>query len=241
MNFDIVVPLWNEEKNIPHLIKMFEESNLQGLGLKNIILVDNGSVDKTTDLAESAAAQNSMFKFIRLNENVNYGGGIVEGLKICESDFVGHVPGDLQVTADDIEKVWKRTKQLVKENSSSMLLVKGYRSVRKDGWNTRIASFVYTLLAMLVLRIYIKDVNGLPKIYNREILNILPSQKIKTFVLDAQIIHAAKRSKWVVDEVAVTFHARREGVSTWSKKRLPVYLESIRLLFKVKKLWSLKS
>jgi hypothetical protein len=93
---------------------------------------------------------------------------------------------------------------------------------------------VYTGIANLILGIRVQDVNGLPKAFHRSLLSHLPEERMKTFVLDAQIIYVARKIGWAVEEVDVTFHARRAGVSSWSGKRIKTYLRSIRQLWRVR-------
>jgi hypothetical protein len=54
------------------------------------------------------------------------------------------------------------------------------------------------------------------------------------FVLDAQLMYCARRSGWDIDEIDVTFHRRASGVSSWSGRRVRVYLRSLRDLVRVR-------
>jgi hypothetical protein len=61
---------------------------------------------------------------------------------------------------------------------------------------------------------------------------------MKTFVFDAQLLYAARRNHWAIVEVPVTFHARRVGVSSWSRKRLSVYWTTIKQMLRLKSLYN---
>lgn len=232
----IVIPLWNEEKNIVPLIEMFEKSELHKLGLRELILVNNGSLDKTGSLIDELAKQVPWIVPIHLSQNLNYGGGIQRGLAQATGDYVGFIPGDLQIDTKDVSSVWLILKEQLTKGASSRLLVKGCRTIRRDGVSTRFVSTIYTWLANLILGIWVRDINGLPKIFHRELLSHLPQERVRTFVFDAQILLTAKKLKWPIIEIPVVFHARREGVSSWSGRRLKVYFESFKLLFKIRKL-----
>jgi hypothetical protein len=113
-------------------------------------------------------------------------------------------------------------------------VVKGRRTVRLDPLMTRIVSFVYTAAANLILGLRIKDGNGLPKIFDRTLLDLIQGVRMKTFVFDAQIISLARTNKWAIREIPVTFHARRTGVSSWSRKRLRTCRESFQNLIRLR-------
>lgn len=233
MPFSLVVPLWNEEKNVVELVKMLERSGLPAKGMSEVVLVNNGSQDQTGPLIEKLASEFSWVKPVHLAENLNYGGGVYEGFQHCRSEVLAYIPGDLQVSGDDLAKVWGTY-----QRQNTKLVCKGHRTVRKDGWNTRLVSKIYTLLANVFLGLRIKDVNGLPKMFHRELLTYLPQEKMKTFVFDAQLLYTARRKKWDIREVPVTFHARRVGVSSWSRKRLSVYWTTIKQMFRLRGLYN---
>lgn len=236
MNFTLVIPLWNEEKNIHDLVAMVEKSGLPQKGLQEVILVNNGSTDRTGPLLTEIARRYSWIKDVHLTVNQNYGGGVYEGLKYSQTDIVAYIPGDLQVSADDVFQVWEAFQNEAAVEGEHKLFVKGHRTVRKDGFNTRLVSIVYTLLANLFLGVQVKDVNGLPKMFHKDLIRLLPEEKMKTFVFDAQLIYTARRNRWTVREIPVTFHARREGVSSWSRKRMNTYWTTLRQMLRLRRL-----
>ncbi len=227
----LVVPLWNEEKNVDALVEMLSGSQLFSNGLSEVILVNNGSSDSTGELVESAARRHSWIVGVHLKENLNYGGGIYEGCKVAKSDYLGYIPGDLQVSAEDVLAVWQ---EVLRREHSERIFFKGRRVQRFDGWNTRIVSVFYTILGNLILWVGAKDINGLPKIFHRGLLKNIIGKRAQNFVFDAQLIFSAKQIGWGLIEVPVTFYARRKGVSSWSGKRFKTYLETLKVLFYIR-------
>jgi dolichol-phosphate mannosyltransferase len=227
MKLTLVIPLFNEEKNIEKLVGEINQSHLLQEGLGQVILVNNGSADRTGDLLRKLSADHPWIKPIYLQENVNYGGGIQHGLGLVATDFAGFIPGDLQISIDDLKKVWNEAKSKAIENGNK-LLVKGNRVTRLDSWNTRFVSGVYTILGNSLLGLRISDVNGLPKVFHIDLFKLVKGELQKTFVWDAQLILTARSNNWKIIEVPVTFFARRAGVSSWSGKRFKVYFQTFR-------------
>jgi glycosyltransferase involved in cell wall biosynthesis len=234
MKFSLIIPLWNEGNNIYSLIKAIAESELIANGMAELILVNNGSSDETGRLVDEGARNYSWIVPVHLNTNENYGGGVYEGCKWAKTDILCYIPGDLQVMPDDVVSVYKAF--CANTAQKNKLLTKGFRDVRHDSLQTQFVSYVYTFLANLILNLRIKDVNGLPKMFHRSLLDLVPLERMKTFVFDSQLISLARTNGWTVDEVKVTFYSRREGVSSWSRNRIKIYILVFRQLIRLRAL-----
>lgn len=228
-SYSLIIPLWNEEKNIAQLVDEIAKNRLHELGMQELILVNNGSTDKTRELINLEAARYTWVVPLHLALNENYGGGVYEGCKIAQSEILCYIPGDLQVSPKDVIKVHKEFNKL--HQNHQKLFVKGTRIKRYDGMQTKIVSWIYTKLSNIFLRLMVSDVNGLPKMFNRQLLSYFPSQRMKTFVFDSQLLMIARINDWFIKEVGVTFYGRREGVSSWSKKRIQIYLQIFKQMF----------
>ncbi|MBI5447657.1 MAG: glycosyltransferase family 2 protein [Gammaproteobacteria bacterium] len=234
MKFSLIIPLWNESASVPKLIRAIEESKLPQIGMKELILVNNASGDNTGTLIDEAAKSHPWIVPIHLEQNQNYGGGVYEGFKYARCDIFCYIPGDLQVMPEDVLKVYHAF--LSNLTSKNKLLVKGYRTIRHDPMQTKLISKCYTFLANQLLHLHIKDVNGLPKMFHRNLMDLIPAERAKTFVFDIQILAIARTHGWIIEEVPVTFHDRREGKSSWSQKRLQVYWQTFWQTLKVRSL-----
>jgi glycosyltransferase involved in cell wall biosynthesis len=234
MNFSLIIPLWNEGGNVAELIRVIAESGLPQQGMAELILVNNGSTDKTAELVDEGAARHPWIVAVHLNVNENYGGGVYEGFKRARTDVLCYIPGDLQVMPDDVLKVHRRFVQSTAEKVR--LFVKGHRTVRHDPLQTRVVSRVYTVLANVILGLGVKDVNGLPKMFHRSLVDLVPVERMKTFVFDSQLLSLARVNRWTIEEVPVTFHGRREGVSSWSSKRIKTYVEVFKQIVRLRSL-----
>lgn len=234
MLLDLVVPLYNEAPNINKLVEGLLSSELPRLGLRRLVLVDNGSSDDSWQKLQWWQSQSDLVHPAQLNLNDNYGGGLQEGFRHCKSEFVGYLPGDNQVQSSDVVGVWQQLCRRIGEGQDSKCLLKGMRVVRKDPLGTRVSSRIYTFAANAMLGLRVRDVNGLPKIFHRSLLEYLPSHPQKNFTFDAQLLSVARKLRWPIEEVPVTFHDRRMGVSSWSSKRMRTYVDCARELWKLR-------
>jgi glycosyltransferase involved in cell wall biosynthesis len=189
-----------------------------------LILINNGSTDDSESQLRVASEGKPWIRVISLKQNVGYGGGVYQGLKAVSSAIthVGWIPADHQYSLKDVRKVWQAALD------EPMSLHKGKRTTRFDGAETQWVSRIYTWLSQKILNLKVEDVNGLPKIAPLFMIKKIAFPLQTTFLLDGQMCLIAQKLGVPIREHAVTFHARRAGVSSWSGKRLRVYQQTLK-------------
>src|SRR5260370_24914090 len=115
----VVVPLFNEEANMP-ILQSELRAALGGLD-HEIIFVDDGSIDRTVERIENAAN----VQVLRFAKNAGQSAAIYAGLQAARGATAVLIDGDLQNDAADIPK-------LLPEISRGADLVCGYPAQRKD-------------------------------------------------------------------------------------------------------------
>ena len=104
----IVIPCYNEEKNLniifSKLLKIHEKNKEI-----EIVLVDNGSTDSTVrTLSELKDQFKHFIKFIRIDENIGYGHGIMEGVQKASREVIAWTHADLQTDPVDVLEAYKK-------------------------------------------------------------------------------------------------------------------------------------
>ena len=207
MSFSLVIPFYNEEESIEQVVSGLVNSFEKGSIDYELILVNNGSVDRSPKILENLAKENpAKIKVVHVSVNQGYGWGIISGLKQASGEFVGNMCGDGQIKPDDVVKVFNSMKN---ENYD---LVKVKRVVRKDGILRKVLSTAYHLLLLVTFNIRKLDVNGTPKVLKRELLEII-SPSSKDWFIDAEIMIKAKYLKLRIKEIPVEFLRREKGTS----------------------------
>ena len=91
VNISLVLPCYNEEENIVLICNEFLDLPLQKYNAE-LILVNNGSDDNTKSVAQKVIEKNNSrnisIKLINIENNVGYGGGIAEGLKVAKGEYI---------------------------------------------------------------------------------------------------------------------------------------------------------
>lgn len=100
MDYTIIIPAYNEEENIPNLLKKALEIT------HKIIVVDDGSTDKTSEISKKLGAE-----VIRHDKNTGKGSAIISALKECKSEFVVLIDGDGQHSPEEIPLLLEKLKE----------------------------------------------------------------------------------------------------------------------------------
>jgi len=225
MNFSLVIPCFNEAKNIPILInkykKFLKDSN------NELILVNNGSIDNT----EKVLNKLSKYKNIRtckVKNNIGFGYGLKKGLLIARGKIVIYSHADLEVDPNDINKSIKLFK---KSNLNKRIFIKGNRIEKiKNHWTYLDIFFSYalTILTSILFKKNLYDIHGMPVLFSKKLLkdlNYFPND----FSIDLALYIYAKKKNYKIIRFPVNFNKKKrkygEGSSDNMKKKIKASLE----------------
>jgi len=116
VKYSIVIPLYNEEGILPLLVERLQEIMAKLDGPAEVVMVDDGSSDRTYPLAQAAAAGDPRFKLIQFSRNFGHQVAITAGMDASSGDAVIIMDADLQdppyVILQMIEK-WREGYEVV--------------------------------------------------------------------------------------------------------------------------------
>jgi glycosyltransferase involved in cell wall biosynthesis len=199
----IIIPCYNELENLPTLIERFSEIISEHNA--ELIIVDNGSTDKSCNYLESQRSRYPFLKILRIEENKGYGDGIMQGLKAGSGDVLCWSHADLQTDPEDIFKGYTKFKSFnIKD-----LFLKGQRAKRTfiDG----LFSSLMQSAVFLILDKYLKDINAQPKMFSKEFYKEIKDNAPDDFTLDLYFYYMALKKNYKVTTIPVTFHQRIYG------------------------------
>jgi len=164
MRYSVVVPVYNEEENIAPLYE--EICNVLGAGDDwELIIVDDGSQDKTVESLQKFAAGDPRLKVILLRRNFGQTAAMMAGFDAARGKVVIPMDGDLQNDPADIPR-------LVAKLEEGYDVVSGWRKDRKDAFLSRkLPSFLANRLIARMTTVQINDYGCTLKAYRRSILN----------------------------------------------------------------------
>lgn len=208
MLLSIVIPCYNEEKNIPLLIerisKVVRRNDIE------FILIDNGSTDQSARILTANLKNRAGIKMVRVEKNQGYGYGILAGLSAAKGKYLGWTHADLQTDpADCMQAV-----PIIEQNASSQdLFIKGRRSGRP--LFDQIFTWGMSIFETVLLGTRLWDINAQPTIFSRE-----QYKRWKTpphdFSLDLYAYYFARKFQCPIRRIPVRFPERLHGTSSWN-------------------------
>ena len=202
----LVVPLLDEEGNVEELARelfdVFDRANVPIV----VILVDNGSGDRTRELVLALAEGEPRIKPCLLDRNAGYGGGILAGMRLATTPILGWMWGDRQVLAVDALRVYRR---LLQDEAD---LCKARRVRRDDGWRRLLVTRFYNVASLWLFHVQSADANGCPKLFTRQAWERL-APRSEDWFLDPEVMIGAARHHLKIAEVDVVSERRKAGRS----------------------------
>ena len=203
----IVIPCYNEEKNIPLILVRFGEViNSENI---EVILVNNGSTDNSQDILDELLPNYAFAKTVLVEVNQGYGYGILQGLKEAKGEYIGWTHADMQTDPSDIMKAYV----LLQKCGSSHLFIKGNRKNRSlfDVFFTNGMS----LFESVYLGKKLKDINAQPTIFPRSFY-LEWNKPPYDFSLDLYAYFMAYVHHLEIIRFPVLFPDRMYGHSSWN-------------------------
>lgn len=221
MEISLSLPCYNEEGNVRQVVTK-ACSVLDKLASKyEVIIVDDGSSDKTQAIARELAAQNPKVKVIHHEVNQGYGAAVRSGLKNSQYDYVCFTDGDGQF---DLEELKKLT-DLMADND----MVIGYRRQRKDPFYRSFNACLYGFLIRLLFDLKVKDLNCAFKVFRKRVIDDLEIESKAALVNAEILIKARKKGYTKIKEVPVSHYPRTLGQQTGAN--LKVIVRTFREIF----------
>ena len=203
----IIIPCYNEEENLKHIIEksenLFEKNNDI-----EVILVDNGSTDNTYEmLKEILNGRQHFIKLIRVKSNIGYGHGIMSGVNSASGEVIAWTHADLQTDPIDVIAAFQ---VFINHPQFPKCIMKGRRVGRK--FFDTMFTVGMSLLSSFLLRVSLSDVNAQPKMFHRDFLKKLPKPPLD-FSLDLYLLYQARVHNYPILEHQVSFGKRLFGES----------------------------
>lgn len=203
--YSIVVPIYNECDNIVPLAAEIEAVMNTLEGTWELIFVDDGSTDGSTQILQALHAQKPILRYLRLKTNAGQTAALSAGFKACTGSIVITLDGDGQNNPSDIPK-------LLKELDKGYDLVSGKRVKRHDSIQKRIISKIANSIRQRALRDGSSDTGCSLKVYRKSALDQIRLYKGMHRFLPA-LFHI---EGFRVQEVDVDHRPRAKGTSKYS-------------------------
>src|SRR6201986_600754 len=165
MDISIVIPVYNEEESLPELCAWIERVVRENHITYEIILVDDGSTDRSWEVLQELRHSNPNIKGIKFQRNYGKSAALNEGFKAARGEVVITMDADMQDSPDEIPEL----RRMILQDRYD--LVNGWKKVPPDPVSKTLPSKFFNWTTARVSRIPLHDCNCGLKAYRRKVIN----------------------------------------------------------------------
>ncbi|MCJ7816580.1 MAG: glycosyltransferase family 2 protein [Candidatus Aenigmarchaeota archaeon] len=164
MHLSIVVSLYNEEQVARQFIEELVGA-IEGHEEVEIVLVNNGSTDRTGKILDSYSQERGVVKVVHNPvPTMGKGNGIAAGIKNASGKYIALMDGDMQ---QDPKDVFNLLGLMERKNLDYII---GWRRRRQDSMDRLALSFAYNVMIKTLFNIPVWDIGGQPRIFKADYL-----------------------------------------------------------------------
>ena len=205
----LVIPVYNEEKNISLLMERLTPI-MQGIGTPyEIILVDDGSSDKSLSLLQGFTSRPEV-KVVELTRNYGQHAAIMAGFSLVRGEIVITLDADLQNPPEEIPRL------VAKMEEGNFDVVGTIRRARKDSLFRILPSKVVNMVTRKITGVNLKDWGCMLRAYRRPVVERMISCHEHATFIPALATHFGKR----ITEIEVAHEERHGGKSNYPLRKL---------------------
>lgn len=215
----VVMPAYNEEETIARAMADVLEHVMPAVGDAELVVVDDGSKDRTAEIVEDYHARHANIRLIK-QLNAGHGAALRSGIDAAAGQWLLLLDSDCQISLRDFGSHWA-----MRDNYDALL---GVRKPRHDPKLRLVISSLMKIALRLYVGVVPQDANAPYKIVSRRAWNasrsmISPRSLIPSLLLAASVLRNADLR---VFQVPVVHYERSHGVSTLNAKRLTRFCRS---------------
>jgi glycosyltransferase involved in cell wall biosynthesis len=226
LSLSFVIPAYNEEPNVAEALRR-ASSVLQGLNLDyEIILVNDGSRDRTGEIAKSMIGTVPNLRVVENNPNRGYGGALKAGFYAATKDWIAFAPSDNQFDFAQLQDLLAQ--------SGSAGIVTGYRANDADPFMRRVNRWGWNGLVQLLFGYMTRDIDCGFKLFRREILQHVTLNSDGAMV-DTELLAGAQARGYRIVEVPLKHLPRTAGSPTGANYKviLRAFRDLVRFRFRL--------
>lgn len=226
-SLSVFFPCFNEEKNVPVMIKKTAEFLPKIADKYEIIIVDDGSTDNTAQTALELKKIYPEVKLVSHDVNLGYGAGLQTGFKTAQYDWIFYTDGDAQFDITELKRFVPHAQQ--------HQVILGYRQNRADGWSRAVNARLFKWYIDVLFRLGVKDIDCAFKLMRTDLIQSLELFSDGAFIC-SEYLYKLKKQGIKFKQLPVKHFPRQHGQPTGARPDVIVQalVDAMRLYLKMK-------
>jgi glycosyltransferase involved in cell wall biosynthesis len=204
-SLSVFLPCYNEEKNIPLLLKELELLLPKIAKKYEVIVIDDGSADATPKVLGRLKKKYSHLTVITHEKNRGYGAALRSGIEAAQFDWIFFTDGDMQFDVNELTTFVPFADQYE--------VVIGYRKNRAEGALRQFNAWVFKVFIDVLFRLHVKDIDCAFKLMKANKLKSLPLVSTGAFT-SSEFLYRLKKKRVKFKQLPVTHYPRKFGTPT---------------------------
>ncbi len=226
--YSLIIPIYNEERIIKRTLETLREFLKKQKEEWEVILVNDGSTDKTLEILENFKPR--FFKIISYPKNRGKGYAIKKGILEANGNFIGFIDADLAYSFENLKQAFKELKNAnIVIGSRSLAKINNVRTnlLRK------IYGRIFNIMSNLILQMNFKDTQCGLKVFRKEVAKeIFKMQRVENYGFDTEILFIAKKKNYRIKEIPAYLSPHH----SYNKSKVNLILDPIKMFLSLIKI-----
>lgn len=205
MELTVIIPAFNEESRISRTLeRVLSYLNDQRIQFE-LLVVDDGSTDRTVEIAQGVIAPQSCCRIVSLAQNSGKGAAVRRGIFESMGDLILFSDADLSTPIEEYSKLRTAIDSGFDISIGSRALPDSQILLHQPWYRERIGK-TFNLLVRMILGLSIPDTQCGFKCFKRQAAKMLAGlQRVEGWAFDAELLFLAQKQGFKIAEIPVTW------------------------------------
>jgi glycosyltransferase involved in cell wall biosynthesis len=210
-SLSVFFPCYNEEKEIKNTVAKAKKVLEKVAKNWEIIIVNDGSKDKTAEIAKALSTRDKRIRVVTHNPNRGYGAAFKSGLYAAKYPWIAFTDADGQFDFSEITEFIKTQKET---NADCVI---GYYRKRQVPFYRKVNTYLWQIIVWMLFGLNVRDIDCGFKLIGKHVVDKIPKLESErgAFISSEFLINASKK-KFKIIEIPVHHYPRTTGSGTGS-------------------------